>query len=103
MEAMRSTVPMAGSGGRRGEAVVGRVSYLHRFFIDGVQPEQKAELLDLYRRKNLSIAVLDDHGTNLYLELRYEAAEGAPASHGYYPDVVENIGGKKFYILKPDQ
>jgi len=82
-----------------------RVAYTDRFNIDGVLPEQKTEIIALYKDKNPRIIVVDDHGANVYLTLRTEGADDQAIfqQFGYYPDVVESIGGKKFYLTKPDR
>jgi hypothetical protein len=81
------------------------VVYADKFFLDGILPAQKAELVSLYKARNPKITIVDDHGANLYLTLQAEGTHDQAVFQqlGYYPDVIEDLAGKKYYIIRPDQ
>lgn len=82
-----------------------RVQYQDAFFVDGIMPEHKEIFLDFYRQKNPAIKVVDDYGTNFHLSLTGEGPdERAVEAHlGYYPDITEDLVGRKYYIIQPDK
>jgi hypothetical protein len=81
-----------------------RVHFTDSFFVDGIGPKEKEAFLGFYGRKNPAIRVVDDHGSNLYMSLTTDGSDEAEAGArlGYYPDVVEDLAGRKYYIMEPD-
>lgn len=81
-----------------------QVQFQDSFFVDGITPEQKEAFLAFYRRKNPAIKIVDDYGSNLYMSLTAEGRNEveATAHVGYYPDVAEDLAGRKYYIIEPD-
>lgn len=73
----------------------------HHFFIDGLKPDEKARLLESYRERLPTIQLVDDYGANIYLREvhEYEPWQGVQF---YYPDLVDDLSGKPFYILRPE-
>src|SRR5207244_173108 len=86
---------------QQGIRQVVRVRDEHHFFIDGLEADEKTHLLRFYQEKLPTIQLVDDFGANIYLR---EVREYEPwrENRFYYPDVVDDIGGKPFYILKPE-
>jgi hypothetical protein len=67
-------------------------------------PEQKDAFLAFYRRRNPAIKIVDDYGANFSMSLTTEGRDEreAIARIGYYPDVAEDLAGRKYYIMEPD-
>jgi len=74
----------------------------HHFFIDGISPDQKSHLLTFYKQHNPLISVEADLGANIHLRLTREYSPSDKTSSSYYPDIVDDINGHKFYILRPE-
>lgn len=72
------------------------------FFIDGVTAEQKTHLLTFYGKCNPNIKLHDDFGSNIHLRLVREIAPSEEVAATYWPDIVDDINGRKFYILRPE-
>lgn len=72
------------------------------FFVDGVTTEQKNHLLNFYKEHNPNITLQDDFGSNIHLQWIREFTASGEERGGYYPDIVDDINGRKFYILKPE-
>ncbi len=72
------------------------------FFIDGITPEQKEHLLAFYKGRNPNIKLQADFGSNIHLQWVVESATSEEVVGGYLPDIVDDINGRKFYILRPD-
>jgi len=81
-----------------------RVQFQDSFFVDGVTPDQKELLLAFYREKNPAIKVVDDHGANIHLSLTLDGPDerSVLTQIGYYPDITEDLAGRKYYIIQPD-
>jgi YaaC-like Protein len=73
----------------------------HHIFVDRASDEEKKGLLALYER-NPRIRVVDQFPNNLHLLLEVETKAGAKRETGYYPDVVDDLYGQKYFILDPD-
>jgi hypothetical protein len=73
----------------------------HHFFINRLSEPEKTSLLKLCERNPL-IRVVEQFPTNLHLVLEVEIKAGTNAAHGYYPDVVDDLYGKTYFILWPD-
>lgn len=72
------------------------------FFIDGVTAEQKTHLLTFYEDCNPNIKLHADFGSNIHLRLVKEIAPSEEVAEAYWPDIVDDINGRKFYILRPE-
>jgi hypothetical protein len=72
------------------------------FFIDGVTPVQKTHLLTSYERCNPNIKLRADLGANIHLQWIQEISIPDKGEAVYYPDIVDDINGHKFYILRPE-
>ena len=86
----------------QGKEQLEKVKENHDFFIDGISPSQKTHLLSFYKQHNFLIGLEADLGANIHLKLTREFSLPDEASTGYYPDVVEDINDRKFYILRPE-
>jgi hypothetical protein len=75
----------------------------HNFFIDGLPDDAKAPFWELIQKKNPNIVKVGEFPNNLHLRLTVQAATPEKVVLGYYPDIIDDINGKKFYILKPDK
>lgn len=86
------------------DAAPDRVQYIDSFFLDGITPAQKEAFLEFYRQRNPAIRLMDDVGPNIHLSLAVDAAneEAALEQMGYYPDIAEDLAGRKYYIIDPD-
>jgi hypothetical protein len=74
----------------------------HHFFINRLSESEKISVLKL-RERNPLIQVVDQFPANLHLLLEVETKAGANAAFGdYYPDVVDDLHGKTYFILCPD-
>jgi hypothetical protein len=73
----------------------------HHIFIDRLSDEEKKSALAVYER-NPRIRVVDQFPNNLHLVLEVETKAGAKPDMGYYPDVVEDLYGQKYFILDAD-
>jgi YaaC-like Protein len=73
----------------------------HHFFINRLSVEQKTTLSGLCQR-NPHMRVLDEYPSNLHIVLELETKAGTQVETGYYPDVVDDLHGQKYYLLQPD-
>jgi hypothetical protein len=74
----------------------------YTFALDSISKNQKDQLLRFYDKCNTLIKVEHDFGSNILLVLKGEFCIDDEEDLGYFPDIVENINGKKFYILNPE-
>ncbi|HEX74627.1 MAG TPA: hypothetical protein G4N93_05700 [Dehalococcoidia bacterium] len=72
------------------------------FFIDGITTEQKEHLLTFYEERNPNITLQADLGLNIHLRLTEEATPPDQVHERYFPDILDDINSRKFYILKPE-
>jgi len=72
------------------------------FFIDGVTTEQKDHLLTFYKECNPNITIQADFGSNIHLRLIREITPSDQVREAYWPDIVDDVNGRKFYILRPE-
>jgi len=86
----------------QGQEQLDKMKENHDFFIDSVSPAQKAHLLTFYQQHNPLINLEADLGANIYLKLTREFPLPDEVGTGYYPDLVDDINGRKFYILTPE-
>jgi len=70
----------------------------HDFFIDGIIDQQKEILLGRLQKLNKSIKLENDFNFNIHLQMQKEYTQ-PDTNKIYYPDIVEDIFGKKFYII----
>jgi len=85
----------------QGNEKIEKIKEEFSFTLDGILPDQKSLLLDYYRQKNPLINPGVDFGGNILLELTVEYSPGE--EHLFYlPDIVDDIIGQKFYILRPE-
>jgi YaaC-like Protein len=82
---------------------IDRVVDTSHFFVDSIGREEQNELFTFYQTKNPLITKQSDYERNLYLTLEKVMPSGTPHSLGYHPDIVEDVFGKKFYILEPEK
>jgi YaaC-like protein len=74
----------------------------HTFFVNRLSDQEKAAILEVTRRNPL-IRVQDQYPSNLCLVLEMVSKPEDNVRLGYYPDVVEDIHGQKYFILYPDR
>lgn len=72
------------------------------FFLDGILPDQKDYLLTFYKECNPNINILADLGSNIHLRWTKEYAPSGEVGKYYYPDIVDDINDRKFYIMRPE-
>jgi hypothetical protein len=75
----------------------------HNFFVDGLLEDAKEPFWEFLQKKNPNIAKVGEFPNNLHLRLTVQAATSEKVVLGYYPDIIDDINGKKFYILRPDK
>ncbi len=97
LNAVNDTTPGASAANRPPDKTVDT----HQFFVDRLLDVEKASILALCAR-NPRIRVLNQFQSNLHLVLEIETKAGEKTDIGYYPDVVEDIHGQKYFILHPD-
>lgn len=73
------------------------------FFIDGLTVQERDTIRQFLTSKNDQIKLVDELPSNLHLRQRHFLEPAVQEKTGYYPDIVENIQGVKFYILKPTE
>lgn len=85
-----------------GKEQVEKYERKYNFALDGISKNQKNQLVSFYEQRNGIIKVEHDFGSNILLVLKKEFFPGDEEDFGYFPDIVEDINGQKFYILKPE-
>lgn len=78
---------------------------VYHYYINNIVPGDKDNLLDFYRRANPRITLKDDFGRNLSLESVVtwgQPSRDREAEPYYFPDMVDDINNRKFYILEPE-
>jgi hypothetical protein len=73
----------------------------HTFYVNYIHAIHKSEFLAFYAAKNPELLVTEDRGNTMILRFKkdYPASEEAPRI--YYPDIVEDINGLKYFLSKP--
>lgn len=72
------------------------------FFLNGVTDEQKKQLISFYNQHGPEIEVRVSTPGLLTLGLTIVDEGGEVKGKMYYPDVVEDVRGTKFFIIDPD-
>jgi hypothetical protein len=85
-----------------GDNAISMYKWTWDFSINDMLPETKEALLALYQERNPDIQVISEYGGNVRLQLQVERAGDETPSLCYLPDIVQDIGARHFYILKPD-
>ena len=85
-----------------GNEQVEKVKETWNFFVDGMMLDQKEHLLTFYKERNPNINIQADFGANIHLQLTREFAPSDEVGPTYFPDIVDDINGRKFYILRPE-
>ena len=88
--------------GEKGEKELDKTETTHEFFLDNLTSESKAAVLAAWQERNPMIKLTDDLGSHVHLELKFSFAADENPPGGYYPDLVDDVVGHKFYILAPD-
>ena len=86
----------------QGKEMLERTIETHDFFVDGVAPDQKEQLLKYYASVNADIRMEADFGANIHLQLLRENPSARELPR-YYPDITNDLSGRKFFIVRPDQ
>ncbi|MEW6491794.1 MAG: YaaC family protein [Cyanobacteriota bacterium] len=90
----------------QGEKHLDKFIVEYNFILDGISPEQKAHFLKFYQENNPGINIIRDFGTNIFLSSKNEFILNnnlTPIHYEeYYPDSVDDINDRKFYIVKPE-
>lgn len=86
----------------QGKKDLEKIKDTNYFFIDNISPDQKEHLLTLYQKRNPNIKLEADLGAHIYLKFTEEYSPTENFKSRYYPDMVDDIHGRKFYILKPE-
>lgn len=88
-----------------GENKRDKVSITDDFFVDGIPIDKKQIFLDYYKEKIPAMTTVADFGSNLHFQLKKDLLiDGViqeDTQPSYYPDIVDSINGKKFYVLDP--
>jgi len=88
-----------------GENKKDKVTFTDDFFVDGMPAGQKDNFINFYTKKIPDIKTVADFGSNLHFQLVKDVILDGILQEdkllGYYPDIVESISGKKFYVLDP--
>jgi len=71
-------------------------------FINDLDEDQKNHFLDFYRQRIPKLIVVAEFPNNLHLNLIHEIGATNDALDVYYPDIVEDLSGAKFYIVRPE-
>jgi len=85
-----------------GNEQIGKTEDTWDFFIDGVTKKQKDHLLTFYKECNPNITLHADLGSNIHLRWIREVPSSDQVHEAYWPDIVDDINGRKFYILRPE-
>lgn len=86
----------------QGSEQLERTNHRHDFFIDDLTQDQKAHLLASYKDRNPDIKLEAELASNIHLSLTKEFLPSEAPHLGYYPDIVDDMNGRKFYILRSD-
>lgn len=78
-----------------------RVSEDHIFYVNHILAIHKPEFLAYYATKNPDLIVTEDRGSTMILRLKEEYSFNKEAKRYYYPDIVEDINGQKYFLSKP--
>ena len=100
---LRSNIVRYYKKDEQGEEQIEKYKEEYNFCLDGVSENQKVHLLSFYKQHNDQINIIHDFGSNIFLRLTSEFLTENERNFGYFPDTVEDINGRKFYILKPKE
>ena len=89
-----------------GENKRDKITFTEDFFIDGIPLSEKTKFLKFYSKKIPDMKTVADFGNSLHFQLIKDVMIGGipqpEKPFSYYPDIVESISGKKFYVLDPE-
>lgn len=89
-----------------GENKKDKVTFTDDFLVDGMPKDKKQVFLDFYKNKIPTMTTVADFGSNLHFQLIKDMVIDGVVQQdnflGYYPDIIESINGKKFYVLDPE-
>jgi hypothetical protein len=73
----------------------------HQFSINDINDEQKAALVSYLNEHNQKIEVRANVERSIILALTIEWKPAEERGRNYYPDIVEDISGEKYFIIHP--
>jgi len=88
--------------GKDGKQLLKKTKEKHSAFLDRITKDQKERLLAFYASKECYFKLKEDFGTHGMLVADFESDEKGKIDRGYYPDIVEDINGKIYYIIQPE-
>jgi hypothetical protein len=91
----------SGESGEQHGKRLSKVTVQEEFFIDDITSEQKTLLLNFYREHYPDLVVVNDLGAHLHFRRHMELLPPFQVPRGF-PDIVEDISGRKFYIISPE-
>jgi len=83
------------------DPVLEKITLIDNFFINGLTEVEKEILLKLYQR-NSNIRIEGQFPSNLHLVFEVQAKTWQDMGSGYYPDIVDDLHGQKYFILRPE-
>lgn len=85
------------------DGTINKTIETHRGTIDAIQESEKTFLLEYWKKKNSPFKVIADGGHNLIIGAHFEGdGESEPIKY-YYPDLVEDLFGRQYYIINPEE
>jgi hypothetical protein len=81
-----------------------RIEEIHIFSIDKILPNWKSDLKNSYAQRftDTQFLILTESDTNISFQLSRQYFPESEDSGFDYPDLVDDITGRKFYIVKPE-
>lgn len=86
-----------------GSRTLSRLRQSWDFFVDGIDPPEKAVLLGFLQGINPDLKTLNDYGSNIHMRMILERALDEEFPRRYFPDVVQDAHGRSYYVLNPQK
>jgi hypothetical protein len=81
--------------------IIDKISDVHTAGLDGISLEQKNTIIEFYKSVKSPFALVTDYGSNIILEAKMETDAEGNYPKIYYPDLVDDLNGRLFYIINP--
>jgi hypothetical protein len=80
-----------------------RTSETYHFFVDGLLDDQKVTFLEWYRSKNDQMQIVADLGAHVHFTISRNWAKDEVRPTFYFPDLVDDINDRKFYLIPQER
>jgi len=89
------------TGNPDGTKNLSRILQIWDFFVDGIDPPDKASLLGFLAEINTDLRIITDYGPNIHMRMSLERLPQDDFPRRYFPDVIQDAHSRSYYVLEP--